>query len=595
MPDQVVPDLFKDVREKKEKPAMENQAIPNPPDPDSPGDEPTESEPVPDLFSDVRGVPLPEETEEPFFPRFGKAVLTIPVRVAGNIASLFKKDTAKGIGEMGKEMMRFGVQASLLGSPGVPSEMRKGAAAKIKGGDLAPEVALSLWEDALAPFGFSVEETEIDGEKQIVIDHHFNQVKEILATEPERTLEALSILASGGATALAKTGRFPRLVKALGTAAELSEPIGATARVTKFAVSPAAKAMGAISTEVLGLTTGVGAAPIKRAFRNPTPELIDALRGKTSIEGVFTEARDALHVIREDRASRYREQLSELENIASELNLEPIERELSTQLDNFNIKQRLNPETQEIELDFSRSTIANPSDQERIRQVVETIEEWGIQPDDATPVGLDLLKRRLDDFYSEGSNSRAFVAALRNRVREQLVRNVDGYASMVSEYAETTEMIREIERALSLSDKSSTDTALRKLASAMRENNEFRLSLLQKLDELSTQDLIGQVAGTTLSPITPRGTGRFSTGINVLGGFTIDPRLLLALPFQSPRAMGEFMVALGLTKTQADKLLKLAKDNRFVQGATSLPVRQALSTSTSILEEQQKERLNIQE
>ena len=141
----------------------------------------------------------------------------------------------------------------------------------------------------------------------------------------------------------------------------------------------------------------------------------------------------------------------------------------------------------------------------RVTEIVDTIKNWGLQKGDRTATGLDLLKRRLDDFYSPSGQARALVSSMRNTVKDILTKNVPGYYKMTSDYAKSTDIIKEVEKALSLGDRASADTAIRKLTSVLRENNDFRRSLVEKLQTTSGTDLKGMIAGAALSQITPRG------------------------------------------------------------------------------------------
>jgi len=63
---------------------------------------------------------------------------------------------------------------------------------------------------------------------------------------------------------------------------------------------------------------------------------------------------------------------------------------------------------------------------------------------------------------------------------------------------EMSELITDLEKAFSIKNKSSVDTAIRKLTRALGSNNEFRENLLDKLEDLSGREITQQIAGSEL-------------------------------------------------------------------------------------------------
>jgi hypothetical protein len=100
-------------------------------------------------------------------------------------------------------------------------------------------------------------------------------------------------------------------------------------------------------------------------------------------------------------------------------------------------------------------------------------------------------------------------------------------------YQEASELTKEIERALSLGNRASADTSMRKLQSLMRNNVNTnygnRLDLAGKLEAAGGQEIMPAIAGQSLNSFTPRGLqGMAATG---LGGFGLaNPATLAALP-----------------------------------------------------------------
>ena len=198
---------------------------------------------------------------------------------------------------------------------------------------------------------------------------------------------------------------------------------------------------------------------------------------------------------------------------------------------------------------------------------------WGTQPGDATVIVLDILKRKLDDFYSPSRQANAFIQPIKQSVRN-ILEQVPEYKNMTREYAQMSEVINELERGLSLGTRAATDTTLKKLTSVLRDNNEFRKVMVEQLQKYSGADLKGQIAGAALNPIAPRGLMRTVVGGGILGASSLmlSPGFLASLPLASPRVIGELVRVLGLTNKQSQELLRMFNETRL--GRNSKLIRQ---------------------
>ena len=112
-------------------------------------------------------------------------------------------------------------------------------------------------------------------------------------------------------------------------------------------------------------------------------------------------------------------------------------------------------------------------------------------------------------------------------------------------YSESSDLIKEIERTLSLGDKASADTAMRKLQSLMRNNVNTnygqRLSLAQELSNAGGKDLMPALAGQAMNSLTPRGLqGASNVPTAYLAYGAGGPALAVAdVLSSSPRVVGE--------------------------------------------------------
>ena len=358
--------------------------------------------------------------------------------------------------------------------------------------------------------------------------------------------------ATGTSRALAGTSR------ALTRAGRLTDPVRAAGLGLKQVAKGVKKGTGAAAGELFGVTTGVGTEVLKEAFRNPSPELTKAMRGLNVKQNLVTKARDGLEALRQQRANEYLRKLAKIQENKKSLDISSINSQFEKQLQRFNV-ERLDDGS----FDFSRSTVSEPVAQANIQAIAETIGDWGKRPGDRTAIGLDLLKRRLEGFYSPNAQERAFTTAMAKSVKDILRKNVPGYEEMTKGYAQASEFIQDVEKSMSLGGRAGTESTINKLAQGLRQDKEFRTSVIRELEKVTGDDLTGPIAGTSLNAFLPRGlTGRlFAGGAVGTGAATSNLiiSLLVSLPFFSPRIVGELTRALGLTAKQSDAILNAVK------------------------------------
>jgi PIN domain nuclease of toxin-antitoxin system len=372
----------------------------------------------------------------------------------------------------------------------------------------------------------------------------------------------LSTLLSGVGGALGKVGEVGEIGKLseagniLSKAGEVIDPLTQAGKAVGKGIIAISKGTGRLLGEGLGITTGAGYGAIKQAFEHPTPAYTKALRGETTGEDVVNSARESLGAIKQSRHEEYVSKLNTLKKSSQQLDISPIIREVRDQLNKFNIVKKADGT-----LDFSRSVIRfDKSAQDTINTIYNEMKTFGTKAGDRTVIGVDNLKRSFQDLYSPSSNVRAFTSAVSNGTRKVLSK-VEGYDKMASDYASKTEQIDSIMKGLSLGETKSIDTAIRKLTSVFRQNNEFRKDLLSQLEEVGGKDLSGMVAGYQLNPIAPRGLfGRLEEiggGVKIFSNpaILLNPKFLAAMVGASPRAVGELLRGIGLTKIQSINFL----------------------------------------
>jgi len=391
-------------------------------------------------------------------------------------------------------------------------------------------------------------------------------IKKTLQEDPVGFAADISAFLTGGGAAIRGVGAVTKASKVaqVGSAIQkvglATEPLTLAGKSVFIATKPFRAIGGAFLRESLGVTTGVGGEIIREAFRNPTREFTKALRGETTVENVLTTAREGLNTLREQRAAAYRSQLGKIKGAKGVIDTKAFKAFLDKKLKEFNVTVGADGV-----LDFSKSAIGDATEAKRIADFVEAVRKWN----DNTPAGLDILKQRLDDFYTPSGKGRALTTSITDNLRQTLNKQVTGYAKLTADYADATKLIKEIEGTLSLKPGTRVDTTIRKLTSALKDNTGFRKALVEQLDELTKVDITQQLAGAALSPGVPAGlvgrqlfAGATVSGITAAGLGAVSPTILLGLGFASPRVVGELLRALGMGTKSIESFLA------FIQSPT---------------------------
>lgn len=303
---------------------------------------------------------------------------------------------------------------------------------------------------------------------------------------------------------------------------------------------------GKLGKQIIGRVTGAGPGAADEAVRG-SKAFTDAMRGKVSGDDIVDNAREALGTLKANRAAAYQDKLTQIGKIKGEIDTTPIGEKTIKLAERYGVKVK-NDGT----FDLSRTALGSKGNKD-VKEILDIIKGWGSQPGDKTPAGLDTLKRQLDDFYSESSNARAFVAELRNEVKNVIVKEVPEYAQMTKGYAEATKLIKDVESGLMLrkqgmSGRVVADQTLRRLMSSMRDNFELRRELLGILGEQGGQDLTGQVAGYSMNALLPRGLAGITPSLAGTAAALnyLNPKWLPLILTSSPRVSGEFLRMVGV-------------------------------------------------
>lgn len=414
---------------------------------------------------------------------------------------------------------------------------------------------------------------------EFLVDRYgsFDKFRKTVETDPVGVLADVSTLFTVAGGLVSKAGKLtsaipkdPEMARLLGRVGLVPDELTAAIKSVGQKVEPlalplkGAKAVGKQAAKtaghVFGITTGADYGAVKTAFNiarergQGHPLYKDAMRGKITQPSILSAARDSLYDLKAFRSHRYTEKFAKIKNLPDELDMTPIHSKLEQLMskDEFNIGR-----TSRGKLDFSRSTIDQKS-QPRIRAMIEEVEGWGARPGDKTPQMLDTLKRSLDDLYVDSGNGRVMSNGIKAEVKKLLNDNVPEYSKMTAEYEQLSEIIADVNDALSIGGKSK-DVAIKKLTTALRDSNEYRSTMMDKLDVMSNGQLKAKIAGMAFrSPLPEGAVGRVIGMLEIMTVFRsgIDPSFFGVLAGSSPRLVGELLNGLGTAVHFAEKGLR---------------------------------------
>lgn len=351
------------------------------------------------------------------------------------------------------------------------------------------------------------------------------------------------LMDASGVSGLAGVGlRAAGATRAANTAARISRQLDPVAQTVNAATTVAKP----IYTNAMGATTGLGTGVIEKQLEGGKA-FVEKLRDGNSNSDVLNEARGAFHEMKEQRGADYRNELAKVKSYKEPLTegLNEIKSSADEWLTRYNVGKGKDG------LDFTRSSVTGQAANE-VEEVYKMIQDWGSKAGDATPEMLDILKRRLGDFNSTGRNSRAMITSLEKTVENKIVEAVPEYKKMTSGYAKSTELLRDIDAALSTGDRKPADLALRKIMQAVREDGTFRSDYIKKLSAAGKTDIEGATAGLMSQPLVSSRRGPLYTMIAAGGYF--DPKLLGLMAIASPRVVAEASLLFGRVGKAAEKL-----------------------------------------
>ncbi len=324
-----------------------------------------------------------------------------------------------------------------------------------------------------------------------------------------------------------------------------SATFGAVGGAAGELIRPIAKMGGNLASEVIGNLSGVGSQAYKTAYNaavqggDKLKALASNLRKQAPMENVVDDALQGLNNMGKNLQNQYR---SGMVNVKND----------KTVLDFKGIDQALNDAQN---LGVFKGKVTNQGLVDEVTRIRGIVDDWKRQnpTEFHTPEGMDELKKvigiELEKIPFEQNTLRKAVGNIYSSVRDEIKKQAPVYDSVMKKYSEGLDLASELKESLSLGNKASVDTSLRKLQSVMRDNVNTnygnRVNYAEILEQASGKPIMAQLAGQALSSPMPRGLQRMLPSATGAGALALDPTLLALLPAQSPRLMGEATILAG--------------------------------------------------
>jgi hypothetical protein len=371
--------------------------------------------------------------------------------------------------------------------------------------------------------------------------------KEALAKDPVGVASDISTvlsMGSGGMSGLAKVAEISGATK-VAPVLRASEKILETGAKYTNPMTAVTSGVGLVGKPLLGLSTGTGSENIANAARagfEGDKTFLKNLRGEAPMTEALDNARHNLNVMRQNRSQSYRSGMVDISNDKNVLDFADIDNSLNKALK---------------ETTF-HGEIIDEAAYNHLQTLKGKIDDWKEKNPDIyhTPEGLDKLKQMLgaenEKIPYEAKSVGRVGKNIYDSVKTTIADQAPTYSKVMSDYTNASENISEIERGLSLGNRASADTALRKLQSLTRNNVNTnygnRLDLAKQLEMEGGRPFISALSGQALSSPVARGAvGGGLEGAAVLTALAnpTSPYTLAAIPFQTPRVVGEGLYAGG--------------------------------------------------
>jgi hypothetical protein len=359
-------------------------------------------------------------------------------------------------------------------------------------------------------------------------------IKNTIATDPVGAMGDLSTLLGGGASLAGRIPMASKVASTLSTASDITNPITLAGK----GVSKTADMASALVKGGLGLKTGVGTEPITQAVkagREGNQTFVENMRGTVPMMQVLDDAKSNLAKMNLDKQAEYRSGMVNIKNDKTQLDFTGIDKAIADAQKYSSYKGK----------------VVNQGAADVLDDIKAKVDDWK-KSDPAeyhTPEGIDKLKQSIwesiEKLPRESKTAYSAAKEVYDSVKKEISKQAPEYSKVMSDYSQSSDKIKEIERALSLGDKASADTAMRKLQSLMRNNVNTnygnRLDMARELEKAGGNEMMPALAGQAMSSKLPRG---LQSATNIPSSYLAygvgGPALAAAdLMASSPRLVGE--------------------------------------------------------
>ena len=381
-------------------------------------------------------------------------------------------------------------------------------------------------------------------------------LKRAIAEDPAGVLADLSTVLTGGSMVAPRA-----IAQPLARVASTIDPLAATVRATGAVANVAGRN---IVAPLIGGTTGVGRESIEQAFKagqkgGATAEQFRAnISGRVNPTELLDIAKANLGELNKLKQAEYRSGMIDIKKDKSILEFADIDK-------SFKDADAIVAFKGKVKNDFAA---------QKLQDVKAAVDDWK-NADPAqfhTPEGMDALKQKVrgivDEIPFEQRTAKAALNEVYKSIRGTIEKQAPTYDKTMKDYARASDEINEIQKTLNLSDRSSVDTAMRKLQSLVRDNVQTnygqRTRLAKRLEAGGGQEFLPGIAGQALQSFQPRGIpgqltvptslASFVAGGGGLGGVAAA---LGTSAISSPRLMGEAAFGTGLASRGAREFGRL--------------------------------------
>ena len=382
--------------------------------------------------------------------------------------------------------------------------------------------------------------------------------KQTVQEDPFRILGDVSMLAGGAGAGLKAANIGAKTAQAGNILTKASDVLNPVSQAT-YAAGKLGQGAEMVGKGYLAAKSGVGTEPINQAIKagaEGNQTFLENMRDKVPSLQVLDDAKSNLAQMNADKMKEYRSGMVDIKNDKTVLDFTGIDNALK------------NAES----MAYYKGKVKDPTAADVLQNMKAEVENWkNSNPAEYhTPEAMDALKQTLWQYFGKlGKEEKTAYAAgkqVYDSVKSEIGKQAPTYAQVMKGYSESSDLINEIERTLSLGDKASSDTAMRKLQSLMRNNVNTnygrRISLAQELSNAGGIDLMPALAGQAMNSELPRG---FQGATNVptaymaygAGGW---PLAVADLFTSSPRVVGETAYKYGQLANALSSPVQTAKN-----------------------------------